>query len=158
MGRPGVDPGTLGIGPDHPIVSVVVQITWSEASVRPPTSTEILSNLSLQGRTRAPRVVAAVGQSFTHPGVREVSQDRAQEPRAHPGGDRAQPLELETRGTQLKDPSHQPPRLRAPLGRSDHRHDLPLLRWPHDRTTNDEPRRVTKITHTNPRRTSNLSI
>jgi hypothetical protein len=46
VGRPGLDPGTLGIGPDHPIVSVVVQITWSEAAARPPTSTEILSNLS----------------------------------------------------------------------------------------------------------------
>ena len=46
MGRPGLDPGTLGIGPDHPTATVAVQITWSEHSPGPPTSAEILSNLS----------------------------------------------------------------------------------------------------------------
>ena len=47
VGRQGLDPGTLGIGPEHPVASVVVQITWSGASARPPTSMEIHSNLSL---------------------------------------------------------------------------------------------------------------
>jgi hypothetical protein len=45
VGRPGLDPGTLGIGPGHPVASVVVQITWSEDLALPSTSTEILSNL-----------------------------------------------------------------------------------------------------------------
>jgi hypothetical protein len=46
VGRPGLDPGTLGVGLDRPSASVVVQITWSGQSPNPPTSTEILSNLS----------------------------------------------------------------------------------------------------------------
>jgi hypothetical protein len=45
VGRPGLDPGTLGIEPDHPTASDVVKITWSGASVPPATSSEILSNL-----------------------------------------------------------------------------------------------------------------
>ena len=47
MGRPGLDPGTLGIEPDRPTASVTIQISWSEGSTIPPTSAEILSNLSL---------------------------------------------------------------------------------------------------------------
>jgi transposase len=46
-----------------------------------------------------PRVVVALGQSFTHPGVREVSEDGSQESRADLGDDRAQSLQLEARGT-----------------------------------------------------------
>jgi hypothetical protein len=46
VGRPGLDPGTLGVGPERPTASVVVQITWSEDSPSPPTSAEILTNLS----------------------------------------------------------------------------------------------------------------
>ena len=46
MGRPGLDPGTLGVRPEHPAASVIVQIAWSEQSLRPPKSTEILTNLS----------------------------------------------------------------------------------------------------------------
>src|SRR5277367_1347413 len=45
VGRPGLDPGTLGIRQDHPTASVSVQITWLEEFKIPPTSTEILSNL-----------------------------------------------------------------------------------------------------------------
>jgi hypothetical protein len=45
VGRPGLDPGTLGIGPEHPTTRIVVQITWSAPSAPPWTSTEILSNL-----------------------------------------------------------------------------------------------------------------
>ena len=45
VGRPGLDPGTLGIGPEHAAPFVVVRITWSEQSSIPPASTEILSNL-----------------------------------------------------------------------------------------------------------------
>ena len=47
MGRPGLDPGTLGIEPDQPATSVEVQITWSQHSTNPPTSAEILSNVTL---------------------------------------------------------------------------------------------------------------
>jgi hypothetical protein len=36
----------LGIGSDDPTASVAIQITWSEHSPGPPTSAEILSNLS----------------------------------------------------------------------------------------------------------------
>jgi hypothetical protein len=46
VGRPGLDLGTLGVGLGHPSASVDVRITWSEHSMVPPTSTEILSNLS----------------------------------------------------------------------------------------------------------------
>jgi hypothetical protein len=45
VGRPGLDPGTLGIEPGHLTASAVVPITWSERSITPPTSTEIPSNL-----------------------------------------------------------------------------------------------------------------
>jgi hypothetical protein len=45
VGRPGLDPGTLGIEPDHPTASVIVRITWSESSLVPSSSTETLSNL-----------------------------------------------------------------------------------------------------------------
>jgi hypothetical protein len=45
VGRPGLDPGTLGIEPDHPTATVAVRITWSEKSPSPLTSAEILSNL-----------------------------------------------------------------------------------------------------------------
>jgi len=47
VGRPGLDPGTLGIGLNDSIASVDVRITWSEKSPVPPTSTEILSNVSV---------------------------------------------------------------------------------------------------------------
>jgi hypothetical protein len=47
VGRPGLDPGTLGIGLEHAAASVVVQITWSQHATNPPTSTEVLSNLIL---------------------------------------------------------------------------------------------------------------
>ena len=45
MGRPGLDPGTLGIGPEHVAASMSIRITWSNESPIPPTSTEIPSNL-----------------------------------------------------------------------------------------------------------------
>jgi len=45
VGRPGFDPGTLGIGPDHASAFVVVPITWSVDAALRPTSTEILSDL-----------------------------------------------------------------------------------------------------------------
>jgi transposase len=79
-----------------------------------------------------PRVVVALGRSKSHTRLREISEDRSQTPRAHLGRDRAQPLELEARGTELQDPTHQPPRLWPSLGRSNHRHDLSLLWWSHD--------------------------
>jgi hypothetical protein len=44
--HPGLDSGTLGVRPDHPTASVTVQISWSGFSTIPPTSAEILSNLS----------------------------------------------------------------------------------------------------------------
>ena len=48
VGRPGLDPGTLGSKIDHPSASVVIQISWSGTSAMPPTSEEILSNLGLR--------------------------------------------------------------------------------------------------------------
>ena len=91
-------------------------------------------------RAHAPRVVAALGQPFSHTRVRDVGQDRAQESRADPGGGGTESLELETRGVEFQDPTHQPPRLRTPLGRGRHRHNLPLLRRAQDRTTHGESR------------------
>ena len=48
VGRPGLDPGTLGSIKDHPSASVAIQISWSAASANPPTSEEVLSNLGLR--------------------------------------------------------------------------------------------------------------
>ena len=45
MGYPGVDPGTLGVDLGRPSATLVVHISWLKASVNPPTSAEILSNL-----------------------------------------------------------------------------------------------------------------
>jgi hypothetical protein len=47
VGRPGLDPGTLGIGVDRPIASMDIRISWSVASENPPVCTEILSDLNL---------------------------------------------------------------------------------------------------------------
>jgi hypothetical protein len=48
VGRPGLDPGTLGSIKAHPGVSLVVHLSWSGLSARPPSSEEVLSNLSLR--------------------------------------------------------------------------------------------------------------
>jgi len=48
VGRPGLDPGTLGSRNGHPSASLVVHLSWSEASTSPPTSEEVLSNLGLR--------------------------------------------------------------------------------------------------------------
>ena len=48
VGRPGLDPGTLGSRKGHPSASLVVHLSWSEASTSPPTSEEVLSNLGLR--------------------------------------------------------------------------------------------------------------
>jgi hypothetical protein len=47
VGRPGLDPGTLGGDRDDTTSSVDVRISWSEQVSGPPMSAEILSNLSL---------------------------------------------------------------------------------------------------------------
>ena len=46
-GRPGLDPGTLGFEPDDTRASVVVRVSWSETSVDPPASADVLSSLLL---------------------------------------------------------------------------------------------------------------
>jgi hypothetical protein len=62
VGRPGLDPGTLGVFPECPGTSLSVQICWPEGVECPPTSTDVLSRLnswldswldpgSFQGRT-----------------------------------------------------------------------------------------------------------
>jgi hypothetical protein len=45
VGRPGLDPGTLGFEPGRTEASVVVRVAWSENYVSPPTSVDVLSNL-----------------------------------------------------------------------------------------------------------------
>ena len=45
MGRPGLDPGTLGFEPERTEASVVVRVAWSEDYASPPTSVDVLSNL-----------------------------------------------------------------------------------------------------------------
>jgi hypothetical protein len=47
VGRPGLDPGTLGLEPDSTQASVVVRMSWSEACSDPPTSADVLSKLLL---------------------------------------------------------------------------------------------------------------
>ncbi len=45
VGRPGLDPGTLGFEPDSTCASAVVSVSWSDASVNPPTSADVLASL-----------------------------------------------------------------------------------------------------------------
>jgi len=45
--RPGLDPGTLGLKIGRPSASLVVHLSWSEASANPPTFADVLSNLGL---------------------------------------------------------------------------------------------------------------
>jgi len=45
VGRPGLDPGTLGIQPGRTEASVVVRVSWSEDCQSPPTSADVLSNV-----------------------------------------------------------------------------------------------------------------
>ena len=45
MGRPGLDPGTLGFQPGSTRASVEVRVSWSEVYGRPLPSVDILSNL-----------------------------------------------------------------------------------------------------------------
>ena len=45
VGRPGLDPGTLGFEPERTDASVIVRVAWSEEAACPPTSADILSNL-----------------------------------------------------------------------------------------------------------------
>ena len=47
MGRPGLDPGTLGSQQARPTTSIEIHLSWSEGVTSPPLPTEVLSNLSL---------------------------------------------------------------------------------------------------------------
>ena len=47
VGRPDLDPGTLGSDRTLPGASAIIHLTWSDPLVNPPTSAEILSNLVL---------------------------------------------------------------------------------------------------------------
>ena len=46
VGRPGLDPGTLGVFPECPGTTLSVQICWPNEVECPPTSTEVLSRLN----------------------------------------------------------------------------------------------------------------
>jgi hypothetical protein len=46
VGRPGLDPGTLGVFPECPPTSISVQICWPDEVECPPTSTDVLSRLT----------------------------------------------------------------------------------------------------------------
>ena len=46
VGRPSLDPGTLGVFPGCPGTFLSVQIRWPEGVEYPPTSTEVLSRLN----------------------------------------------------------------------------------------------------------------
>jgi hypothetical protein len=45
VGRPGLDPGTLGFEPERTEASVVVRVAWSEDHASAPTSADVLSNV-----------------------------------------------------------------------------------------------------------------
>jgi hypothetical protein len=45
VGRPGLNPGTLGFEPERAAASVVVRVAWSKDYASPPTSADVLSNL-----------------------------------------------------------------------------------------------------------------
>jgi hypothetical protein len=46
VGRPGLDPGTLGVFSEGPCKSITVQIHWSDEVVDPSTYLEMLSELN----------------------------------------------------------------------------------------------------------------
>jgi hypothetical protein len=46
VGRPGLDPGTLGVFRECPGVSLSVQICWLEEVSCPPTSSEVFARLN----------------------------------------------------------------------------------------------------------------
>jgi hypothetical protein len=46
VGRPGLDPGTLGVFPDGPCKSVTVQICWLDEADDPSTCSKMLSDLN----------------------------------------------------------------------------------------------------------------
>jgi hypothetical protein len=46
VGRPGLDPGTLGVFPECPGTFLSVQIRWSDEVEYPPTSADVLSRLN----------------------------------------------------------------------------------------------------------------
>jgi hypothetical protein len=46
VGRPGLDPGTLGVFPEGPYKSITVQICWSDEPDNPSTYVEMLSELN----------------------------------------------------------------------------------------------------------------
>jgi hypothetical protein len=46
VGRPGLDPSTLGVLPQRPCKSVTVQIYWLDETVDPSTYSEMLSELN----------------------------------------------------------------------------------------------------------------
>jgi hypothetical protein len=46
VGRPGLDPGTLRVFPERPLMSISVQICWSDEVGCPPTSTDVHSRLA----------------------------------------------------------------------------------------------------------------
>jgi hypothetical protein len=46
VGRPGLDPGTLGVLPECPGTSLSVQICWPNKVECPPTSTQVHSRLN----------------------------------------------------------------------------------------------------------------
>ena len=48
VGRPGLDPGTLGFDFWRPGASVFVHLSWSGRSVRPPTSAQVLTDLGVR--------------------------------------------------------------------------------------------------------------
>jgi hypothetical protein len=45
VGRPGLDPGTLGFEPERTEASVVIRVAWSGDYASPLTSADVLSNL-----------------------------------------------------------------------------------------------------------------
>jgi hypothetical protein len=48
VGRPGLDPGTLGSMLDSPSASIDVHLSWLKGVACPPSSVEVLSNLGVR--------------------------------------------------------------------------------------------------------------
>ena len=48
VGRPGLDPGTLGSAQSRPLVSVDVRISWSDDDAIPGSSTDVPTSLLLR--------------------------------------------------------------------------------------------------------------
>lgn len=68
VGRPGLDPGTLGSDQARPGASLKIHFTWSDSLAKPPTSAEILSSCGVRLHQRLHTTGSEVTGVMRHDG------------------------------------------------------------------------------------------